>query len=399
MSRNFTPKTFLLRAPNAHLREFFAERAPDMALDWEELEERDVDSILEAWNDLPLQLARDIENEFRGIHELACDEGIEVILQESGAGGHDLREDLETQDGMVAKAFWTRLHHPKTFHQALTFFEVDQLDGRSWRKRKDLPQKEPSLSADALHELKKALSAYYWNRHGRARRCEVHYLLRAGGLHYFFAYPEGYTTDILTYGDSERLERLTVAMASEVVFAFDPAEGSLNLFARGGRDLQDDLTLLFCRTILHEEISEEAPDRKVYELNVLKDESHAFPTEPTDRIEAVKIKRLRLSVVGKKEHRIVLDVDTRIDGASIHALMEESLDHERLPLTMVSITQATLQVVFRRANGRTNTVPFNITWPDKCNLSDKPDHLVIQKYLIPWKLENVKSVPTPVGQS
>ena len=70
--------------------------------------------------------------------------------------------------------------------------------------------------------------------------------------------------------------------------------------------------------------------------------------------------------------------------------MQEALHEQRLPLSMVNVTSAVIQMRFANGNGRDRsgkTLSFRISFPDSCNLKDKPEHLVAKKYLKLWGLE------------
>jgi hypothetical protein len=71
--------------------------------------------------------------------------------------------------------------------------------------------------------------------------------------------------------------------------------------------------------------------------------------------------------------------------------MDQALNKEQLPLSMVNVTSAVIQMRFDKssdAKGRnTKTISFRISYPDSCNLKDKPEHFVAKKYLKRWGLE------------
>jgi len=123
-------------------------------------------------------------------------------------------------------------------------------------------------------------------------------------------------------------------------------------------------------------------------LNGLKNRAFAFPTEPEDRITEVRLRQMRLSIVGNERKRITFEVPPKGAPADIHDLVQEALHEQRLPLSMVNVTSAVIQMRFNNGNGRRDkTVSFRISMPDSCNLKDKPEHLVAKKYLKLWGLE------------
>jgi len=63
--------------------------------------------------------------------------------------------------------------------------------------------------------------------------------------------------------------------------------------------------------------------------------------------------------------------------------MDKALDHQRLNSETMNVTQATIQVTFT-TSGRPKTITFQISYPDSCNLKDKPEHLKIKECLKRW---------------
>src|ERR1035441_5595484 len=75
MPDHYSPKLFLQQIPKDLLRQFFTRRGELGDLDWDGLDDADVDPILNAWHVLPLPQQADIERWFRAISALATKEG------------------------------------------------------------------------------------------------------------------------------------------------------------------------------------------------------------------------------------------------------------------------------------------------------------------------------------
>lgn len=390
MANDYAPRLFLRQAENALLREYFTAQGELGDIDWDNLEETDVDAVYTAWQALPEDKVEEVEQDFRDIFDLASEEGTRALIDESGFHDPDvdLATQLEAHDGFLNKAFWVFLNHPELFGLVSILDRADHLNGRYWRKRKDMPRKQPDLSARAIKELGDALGAYYRENQGRGKWCNVEHYVRADRYHYFFGYPKDYTDTFIGYDDQGQFERRRQNPAFEVVFVYDPVDGTLDLYAQGDKNLKQDLQKLFSRAILHEELGEENRNSHPYELNGLKNRAFAFPTDPADRITEVRTRQMRLSIVGNERKRITFEVPPKGGPADIHDLVQEALHEQRLPLSMVNVTSAVMQMRFNSGNGRRDkTVSFRISMPDSCNLKDKPEHLVAKKYLKLWGLE------------
>lgn len=391
MANDYAPKQFIRQAEIALIREYFAARGELGGLEWDSIKEADADPIHEAWQQLPDTSLERIDSEFRNIFDLASAEGTRTLIEEGQFHRVDLKPELDAREGFLNKAFWTFLRHRGIFDVAHLLDRSDHLSRRYWRKRKDIPKKQPDLNPTAITELERALSAYYRERQGRGRRCHVDMYLRGDRYHYFFAYPQDYADTFVGYDNEGKFERKRQNPAFEVIYIYDPVDGTLDLYAQGGKDIKKDLQELFARTILHEDLGKEDGDSRPYELNRLRKRDFAFPTDPADRITEVRVKELRLSMIGNARNRVTFEVTPNGATEEIHDFIARSLHEQRLPLAMVNVSSAVLQVRFDHnggGNGRNSkTVTFRISHPDSCNLKDKPEHLVVKQYLKRWGIE------------
>jgi hypothetical protein len=390
MAKEYAPKLFLRQAQIEMLHEYFVEHRELTNVDWENLEETGVDPIYDAWQELSVQVQEEVERDFRNIYDLASEDGIRTLIEEGRFHDVDLSTELEAHDGFLSKTFWVFLRHPRILEVAHLLYRTDRLSQRYWRKRKTLPKKQPDLSPTAIAELEAAISVYYREKQGRGKYCKVDKYLRGDRYHYLFAYPQDYTDTFIGYSDDGRLERRLQNPAFEVIFIYDPVDGTLDLYAQGDKSIKEDLQQIFARAILHEELGEENRKSVPYELNGLKNLSFAFPTEPADRVSEVKVKELRLSIIGNPKRKITYEVDPRGSREEIHELIAEALHQQNVPLSMFNVSSAVIQMRFdTNGNGKAKTLSFRISYPDSCNLKDKTEHMTAKKYLKKWGLERV----------
>lgn len=391
MANDYAPKQFLRQAENALLKEYFAARDELGDIDWANLKETDVDPVYAAWQALPEHKQEEIERDFRDIFDLGSSNGTRTLIEEGRFHNIDLTAELEAREGFINKAFWVFLKHRRVFEVAHLLDWADHLNGRYWRKRKNLPKKKPDLSDNAIKQLEDAIKAYY-REQGRGKRCHVDKYLRGDRSHYFFAYPQDYTDTFVGFDDDGRFDRRPQNPAFEVLYVYDPVDGTLDLYAQGGKEIKNDLQQIFGRTILHEEIGEENAASAPYRLEGLKNRLFAFPTDPADRVTEVRVKELRLSIIGNPRQRITFEATPKGPQAEVYDLMQQALDERRMPMAMVNVTSAVIQMRFDNTNGgngrATKTITFRVAAPDSCNLKDKPEHMVAKKYLKLWEIEN-----------
>lgn len=402
MAHDYTPRVFFRQTPNALLEGYFRQRAaaagadwdalraaaPDPAhgpwqalakIDWSALAETDIEPIYTAWQALPKNEREESESDFRAIYGMATGDSVRVIIEEGHFHKRDLGPELDAIDGYHAKVLHVFLNHARIFRVARMMDHADHMDRRYRRKRNDMPKKQPDITLAARAALKQSLSAYYWQKEGRGQNCWVDLFLRANRYHYFFAYPEDYADTFIGF-EGGKFVRRPQQPAFDVVFVFDPIEGTLELFAHGDKKVKQELQELFARTILHEEIGPEKANSNPYDLSGLKHRDFAFKPSPGDGLTAVRVKSLRLRIKGNSRRRITVEGDVRRSPLDTHNLMDETLDKEKLPLANVDVDHAALEAEFAVLNGRPRRVQFGIS-EKSCNLKEAPEHLIIKDCL------------------
>jgi hypothetical protein len=383
MAGHYSPKHFLRQVPNPLLKTFFDRRVELQEIQWSEVGEMEVDPIFEAWQALPEANRNDVERWFRAVAELATPEGLQTLIEEGQFHGVDLTVCLGQLKGVHEKVFWVYLNHERIFFSAGRLNRADHLNGRYWRRRTDLPAKKPDISHPTRELVAQAISKYYRDHQGRGEHCKVEVYLRRDKIHYFFAYPADYADTVIIYNDEGGLERQLQKAAFEVIFAYNESAGTLDVFVQGDKKLRRDMEEIFARLVLKESLPENEPERQPYELNGLRHRDFDFPTDPEDGIQEVRVKALRLSIVGPGFGRITFESDARRKRGDIYDLMEKSLNHARMNAEAINVTRAVLDVVFA-TGGRPKTVNFFITYPDTCSLKDSPEHLKLKEYLRRW---------------
>jgi len=390
MVLHYSPKTFLRQTSNQLLQQCFAEQEALGDIPWDDVPEHQVEIVYDAWQALPTEQRVAIERRFEDAEELANEQGIRAIIEEGQFHGLDLTVELEEFDSHRDKVMWVAINHPRVFEVAGIINRAHTLPLRYWRRRGGMPLDQPDVSEDAVSAFGHAIGAYYRQNQGRGHRCTVDAYLRVNRYHYFFAYPDDYADTYLGHDDEGHFIRRPQKPAFEVIFIFDPEDGTLDVFAQGGREIHEALQTIFCRSLLGQEPPPELPHQHPYELNGLKSRDFGFPTEPEDGIELVRVRKLRLSVLGGSKRRITFEADPDAGPRDIYDMMDEYLDRERLPDTLINVTQATLNFKFAHTgNGRQQTLTFDISFPNSSNLKSKREDLrmIAEKYLKRWGID------------
>lgn len=393
MSQTFDPKRVLRQVSNHLLQDLFEAHQHDLELPWDQLEETDVDPIFNAWQALPEADCREIEIVLREVCDMACgDEGTRAICEEAiRQGNQQLLDDLEGLDSRHDKAVFTYIHADEVWNVAVQFARADSLThGRYWIKRCDIPSKSPDTSETTIKELEVAFSAFFRASQARGRRCEILHYDRANGADYFFAYLEDYADTYVAFNTEEGCKRNTERRAFELVLVYDRQHGTLEMYARGGKDVYIPLQEIFCRVVLNEEIGIENRKSHPYELNGILSPSFQFATDPADGIETIRIRKLRLSVKGAPRRRITLEADPEGGVNDIYEMLSKYLNQQRLPISILDVSQVGLKLSFDGANeDLPKSLSFELSYPNSSNLRSKPEaaRALAEKYLRQWGMD------------
>lgn len=396
MPREYSPRQFLRLVPKALLQRYFADRGLLVKFDWEGLPKRDVEPLYQAW----LALAQDdrdrAEADFREIHALACEAGIQAILDEALFPGHPADAELSTRLAKMQnhheRAMWTFLERPVYWDGAQLFLRADRIPASYWKRRKNFPQGEPRVDGEPLRLFEQALGEFFHRRDGRGRNCKIE-VYRRQALEYFFVFAEDYAESAVEWVGSA-LERRPRSPTFEVIFVYTRDAGTLDAYLHGARDRLAQLQALFATFVLGvDQLADDARDERVYDLDPLLSRTFTFVHDPTSGIQDVRITRLRLPIKGADQKRVTLEVSPKAGAAAIYDLLDEVA--RSIPLARLGVTQARLRVGFAPGvlPGRAQAKSFDLTFPNGCTLRHDGPDLLIRQMLVASKLEPV-AAPT-----
>lgn len=384
MGRQYSAKTFLRNVPNDLLKHYFESRCIDLGLEWVRLDETEVNPVFVALEALPATTRSQVDTDFALIHEMACEDGVQVILEEARNWGGDWAEQFAGMRNHYERALWTFLHEPRRFHVAGRFHEMDRFGG--WRHRFVGRRLETQDDEETLVAFEKRLQLLY-RRQGRGRFCHIDYYERRDPeRHCYFAYPEDYASTDVGYDESGRFHHRPRRSAFEVIFVYRPEEGVLELHAKGDKRQNAELAEIFCTTILGlvELPAENA--RVPFDLTVLKNRDFPFTTDPRDRVAAVHVRQLRFDLPEPTPGRITVSSHaSNRSPCALHDLLDEAINQARVSVETMHVSLAKLRFVFAPHNGeRPKTLTFEVTYPDRCTLKDDPLDQIAKKYLREW---------------
>lgn len=361
----------------ALLKELFCNEPPMSGVDWQATPKSGTEQIALAWEKLDDAKRRHYQVILQDVQHLAEPKGQKVLIEEIQWRYPDKLGELLNLRSPADKALWAYLQTNDAFDAAAIFARAEALRGGQqaniWNS---LPKQPIAVTEEKLSSFKDQIRDYYWNKELRGKVCEVHRYDRNDGSQYFFAYLPDWPDKRLCFDEEENLTPREEAYAFSNAFVFEPSLGTVELIAKGGQKVQKELRRAFCQSLLGIEVDDEDPVKPVYQLDQLLDESFTFTTEPNERIESVRLRRVRLvprvcaGILEQMEFRFREDTDL----FSIRSTLANQLAPLGLDFNQVSVTQAGIQFAFMGdGNRKGKTMTVNVSCPNTCDLKSKPE--------------------------
>jgi len=390
MADHFDPREVLRQVSNPLLQEFFARRGRLRDVPWAEIGDTDIEPIFKAWQGMPEADQVEVQLVLHDVNELADERGLPVLVEEVQRRAPDRVDDLAAVEGQHDRAMWVYLNVPQAFDEAAMFARADTLaTSRYWAKRNSLPKRAITADDARRQALSDALRGYYWPTQMRGRHCHVEHYARANGTEYFFAYLDDYPDSRLVLDKAGHFEKRADRYAFTNVFAYSSQDGTLELYAQGGRAVIDPLQVAFCKAILDLDVDAVDPEKPAFNLDHLKNRHTPLPTDPQDRIALVQVRGLRFEIVGTRR-KITVDASPQGSGDDIYQMMEECFNTQRLPLSRLQVVHARFHLTFMpEGEDRADGLSFNVGL-HSCDLKSKPDamRVVGERCLKRWGIAN-----------
>lgn len=388
MSRQFSIPTVLRMVPSDLLAQIFTRLGvTGTDFSWEEINHQNVEPALQAIHQLQAPVRDHVETELRNVHELACDSGMDALIEAAVTCGDNLVQQWP-EGSFYHRAAWACLNRPNVVEWALRIHQVKHLSW--WRKRRDLPRRPPSTSKDTLMELQEQIGALLQVREGRGGACTAETFSRNDGTQYFFVYPDDFVQNVTTHNEQGILVPQTIRRTFDVAFACNWQEGSLEIYAKVQRPLKIELEELFVQIVFDHVLDLWRSDA-VYVLDGLLRRDFPLVTDPADGLR-VSVRQLRLGVL-KTSEQITLRASSRRPERDVYDMVEEYIDSNQLPLTEVCCTLVTFRFEMLEMPGR-KAGSFSVDVASPCSSSLRnlrPDRIALaRKYLIQWGIDRAE---------
>lgn len=390
MGRNYSTRDFFRQMPNRLLARYFQERGFFAELDFAAMKETKIDPLFAAWLALPDEQRSEMDAELREISDLSCEGGFCAIRDEAeyhfGQGTETLKvfvEMLADLDGHSDRAMVTFLDYQELWEGATRFYHADTL--AYWQKRKGLPHVSASVHADGRDELARRIRDYFYQVEGRGKNCTVD-AFRRRDLDYFFAYPEDYSQKSIEWVNDE-IDTRQHNPAFEVVFVYSQKDGTLDLNCRGSSKAVEPLQGIFATAILKlPELPPDPDDKRIYDLNRLREREFQFRYDPESGIHAVAVKKIRFSSKVVRGDRITLEANPGDKSDAIYDLIEKV--GKSVPLKLYNVTQVEIAAkVLVEAKRPPKSETIRITRPNYCSLKYDDVDLKLREMLVASGIE------------
>jgi hypothetical protein len=391
MAQGFDLRRQLKLHDRTLLRKLFGNNAAMQSIPWDTMAGHDVERIVAGWEADPVG-CRQFEAVLREVHLLSDARGQRVLIEELQLRFPHKVAEFAALPSPADKALWAHLEAPLAFEEAALFARADALRGGQFANRwNSLPKQPITVSDDRLRDLESSIRDHYWKQELRGDRCRVNHFSRPNGDDVFFAYLPDWPEKYEIFDDEGNFFFREGRLAFSNLFVFSPADGAVEIVARGGQKVQLKLRKAFCKAVLGIEVEDQAPQRKTYHLDHLIDPDYTFTWKPEEAIAAVGLRRIRIQAstsVGGVEHFEVKFEEnaTRREISTVIAQMLSSMNLDR---SQVSVTQASVQIRFQPVGDRRGkSLTFNVSCPNSSDLKSKPEDIkpLLDRLVREWRI-------------
>lgn len=371
--------------------------------DWSTITDDEREPLLEAFDKLTPEARAPMVAELIEADFMATEIGYKALLGEAKPKKIDLAAEFDETVGLHDRALLTYVRHHEIWDNAARFAIADTLsEGKSWRKRKNVPVATPHFGAEFLTALKKDLSFCY-REEGRGEFCEVEHAIRDEAQHYFFATMSDYPRNSGFFDPKTGKLRRTIQPGTyEVVLVYEAGQHSstIDIHARGGAKVQDAIMQRFCSIVLKQALPPESGKISkaiTMDMAVFRQRPD-WKLDAKDGIASVRVISMRFGRVGHVGRKHAVEIDVRKDkDADVYDELASTMKAQVVEPDHLLPAKVVLLFTERGEAKRGNTFKVTVGFPNTCTAKSLPDlrRRVVEKYLKLWKVD----VSGPVARS
>ena len=353
-------KPVLQSTLNKVLKEFLKEHEVLQDFEWpteddqghkNPLPETEMDSLETAINDLNPDTHFKVDQTLRDITELANEESILCLLEQSVSPLHKIKLADEFKEdeieGYSDRAMWTWIKHRDLFDFVLRYQNLIQTKGaKEYVLKTSLPCKTDS---DTLKKFEADIRKHYEGKGGGSGCIVKYYPRKIPRRHCFHIFQEDCIKGVLKLSKSKKRELYRdpqQPMFQNVVF-YEPGTRTLRIHARGIKNCQALALLVFKHCFGLKEVPDY--DTEVYDLSEIKKATFHFPDD--GRIDSVYVKEV-ICDVGNNEQVILKTTKRGACGIDHHARLLALAESWGIDIDEIDILRLKICVVFTKEEGK-----------------------------------------------
>lgn len=372
------------------LRDYFKVHDVELDVEWDKIPKRHGKKTFDAWCKLEPEHQHITERWLLDVARLGQERGVFGMIKTAAELDTDLKGELEPYEGSASKILHVIVKHPLLWEQIKDFVELDLLvTKRFWRTYLGFPQQVLDDPKALSTTLKDKVAAFFQRERGQGRTSDVVVRERGDSI-YIFIYLDAYRENEMAVTSSGRIEPTVHRPAFDVVFAFHPATGMLDLMAKGGKLVTEPLCQIFSETAFDIQPPEIDRQEDPYQFDRLLDPAFKFPFEKRDGVTRVALVSLDVGLKGQGKRRMSLIGDPDRGDNDVHAMILEYFrDGLYTPLDLF-VYGARFKIWFERSGPiKKRSITFKLSWPRSNDFKDEDEAVrnLIEKYLRRWKLD------------
>lgn len=392
MAQTFDPIRVLRSFSLNLLREFILRHKGTPPSHGASVKRRNCGPLYDAWQSIPDEERAHMQLVLQKIHTLSQEHGMTALLEEIQTHHPERVGEFDRFEHRNDQIVWAWLNLPEAFSQAEFLARAESaLTGRYWKRSKVSVPPDLQIDNARIEALQNELRQIY-STQLRGRYCCIEHHQRQSGVDYFCAYLDNWPDQLMEFQEDGHIEALSGRYAFSNVFSLDRQQGTLDVAARGGREIHLHLKEAFCRAILAQPVNAPFAERPAYRLDHLLSSGLQLPTAPEDRVSSVRLTHIRYAPRSSSDVRYeeigfspgtdLIAADNQLRGR----LAERAIKPECLKVLSVGFHL----LVRPRGRSRIRPLTFSVHTPNTCNLKEKADDLRVvgERCLRMWGICN-----------
>lgn len=258
--------------------------------------------IQEMFGALPDSVRHRIDPILKGVYDIAHSTAtmtsiIDELKEYHGLDERDIRSEFFLLKNKYDQGFFVQMNCPDVWKRHAEFAPVDSLPPRYWTRFNGLPRRTPLKDNAALQNLGQLVSDYYMSKQIRGKHYLVDYAARTESDHYFYLNLSDYSNKYGVWaGGSDTLTTRIESRPFNMVLEYNETYGTLNVFARGGKEISQMLNESFSKAILNHEVTSSRTIKDAFRIDHLIHRENMLKPMPELGVEKVTIYSVELTL-------------------------------------------------------------------------------------------------------